>query len=64
MEAIQNKIHAPAFMPCPQPLRAWLGNLNHKRGCAKGDPPKKTDVVHKGAKRECHTWFWEGKGVR
>eukprot|EP00957_Ditylum_brightwellii_P044663 3386193-Ditylum_brightwellii.AAC.1 len=27
-------------MPCPQPPRAQLGNLNHKGGHAKGDLPK------------------------
>eukprot|EP00957_Ditylum_brightwellii_P183047 13942783-Ditylum_brightwellii.AAC.1 len=28
-------------MPCLHPLRTYLGNLNHKGGHAKGDPPKK-----------------------
>eukprot|EP00957_Ditylum_brightwellii_P001091 87027-Ditylum_brightwellii.AAC.1 len=56
------EVHAPAFMPRLQPLRFPLGNLNHKGGHIKGYPPQ-TGVVQKGAKRECHLWFWRGRAL-
>eukprot|EP00957_Ditylum_brightwellii_P011740 886414-Ditylum_brightwellii.AAC.1 len=47
-------------MPHLRPLRARLSNLNHKGGHAKGDPPKKS-AAQKGAKKERHLQFLEGR---
>eukprot|EP00957_Ditylum_brightwellii_P037552 2840301-Ditylum_brightwellii.AAC.1 len=47
-------------MPCPWPLRAWLSNLNHKGGHAKGDPPK---IVwcRREQSRSATSGFWRGR---
>eukprot|EP00957_Ditylum_brightwellii_P171344 13043635-Ditylum_brightwellii.AAC.1 len=55
-------IHAPAFMPCPQPLIAQLDNLNRKGGYTKGDPPKNWCCV-KGSKAGALSPVFEGKGI-
>eukprot|EP00957_Ditylum_brightwellii_P038547 2913219-Ditylum_brightwellii.AAC.1 len=54
-------IHAPAFMPHLQPLRAGLGNLNHKGGHAKGDPSKKLVWHRREQSRSATSGFWRGR---
>eukprot|EP00957_Ditylum_brightwellii_P139485 10630462-Ditylum_brightwellii.AAC.1 len=48
-------------MPRPWPLRAWLGNLNHKGGHAKGDPPPKPGWCRREQSRSANSGFWRGR---
>eukprot|EP00957_Ditylum_brightwellii_P081955 6232124-Ditylum_brightwellii.AAC.1 len=50
-------------MPCPRPLRARLRMPQTQRRPRQRGSPQKTGVTQKGAKRERHLRFLEGKGV-
>eukprot|EP00957_Ditylum_brightwellii_P190949 14539625-Ditylum_brightwellii.AAC.1 len=49
-------------MPRPRPLRAQFGNLNHKGGQAKGEPPKNLCGAE-GSEVGAPHRFLEGKGA-
>eukprot|EP00957_Ditylum_brightwellii_P182351 13891856-Ditylum_brightwellii.AAC.1 len=50
-------------MPRPRPLRAWLGNLNHKGGHAKGDPPQKPVWRRREQSGNATSGFWRGRAL-
>eukprot|EP00957_Ditylum_brightwellii_P141731 10798372-Ditylum_brightwellii.AAC.1 len=58
------EVHDPAFMLHPWSLRAWIDNLNHKEGHAKGDPPQKNRCVTEGSKAGAPPPVFGGEGHR
>eukprot|EP00957_Ditylum_brightwellii_P104819 7989395-Ditylum_brightwellii.AAC.1 len=57
------EVHAPAFMLHPLPLRAWLGNINHKGGQTKGDLPKKPVWNRREQSRSATSGFLRGRAL-
>eukprot|EP00957_Ditylum_brightwellii_P109801 8374768-Ditylum_brightwellii.AAC.1 len=55
-------VYAPEFMPRPWPLKACLHMPSTQRRPHQRGSPQKTFVAQKGAKRERHFRFLEGKG--